>query len=181
MNSTWHVLANSLLQQLKDAIAVQNTLLLAVAAIAAGCVAHVSSRRWVCSPDLSSRAHVFATMRVFATKLASPELSSQGVFARQRVFTTTRVLARPVFGTCLSRPRLFATLAFARPVFGNCLLARTWLHSCKCLGKGFAVGKWLRTPTCLRSEKCHDVSSPGCVFRRPRVFAVFTWHVSADA
>ena len=135
-----------------------------------------------------ARPCVFATTRVFARpvfreclrppvssrrRTSSPDLSSGRVFALPRVFTRTpvlAVLARPVFGTCLRTP-------FARPVFGTCLLMGRWLRFWKCLGKSSALGKCLRTPTCLRSEK--HLRQEG-VFKHPRVFAVFAWHVSAD-
>ena len=68
--------------------------------------AHVSSRRRVSSPALSS-GRVFARPCVFATRGSSPDLSSGRVFARPRVFSTTR--------------------AFGRPVLSNRLLARTSL------------------------------------------------------
>ena len=166
--------------------------------------AHVSSRRRVSSgrrvssPDLSSgsvfaRPCVFATTRVFAQpvfgkclrddaclrrtclrevsspshvssrrRLSSPDLSSGRVFARPRVFTTARALARPVFG--------------------KCLLGRSWLHFWTGLGKDSALGRCLREDTCLRDDTSSDTClRRECVFRRPRVFAVFAWHVSADA
>ena len=89
--------------------------------------------------------------------------------------------------TCLrdvfARPRVFATTrALARPVFGKCLLGRSWLHFWTGLGKDSAPGRCLREDTCLCDDTSPDTClRRECVFRRPRVFAVFAWHVSADA
>ena len=87
-------------------------------------------------------------------------------------FTTMSVFARPVFGTCLRTPRVFATTrVFGRPVFGKYLRPPTCLRD----------DAGLR-PTCLwdvsshahvssrRSGSSLDLSS-GSVFARPRVFA----------
>ena len=87
---------------------------------------------------MSSRAHVSSRRRLF-----SHDLSSGSVFARPRVFLTTR--------------------AFARPVFGRCLLTCTWLHSGTCLGQSSALRKRFRTPTCLRGA-----SLPGTCLQTPR-------------
>ena len=111
--------------------------------------------RQTCLRGVFSRSHVSSRGRV--SSLSSPDLSSGRAFARPRVFATMR--------------------AFARPVFGTCLLVGRWLHSWKCPGKSSALGKCLQTPTCLRSQKC--LRQEG-VFKHPRVFAVFAWHVSAD-
>ena len=81
-------------------------------------------------------------------RLSSLNLFLRSVFTRPRVFTMTRVFARPVFGKRL-RPCVFATTrTFARPVFGRCFLTRTWLHPAKHLGQGSARARVLAV--CLR-------------------------------
>ena len=131
-----------------------------------------------CLWEVSSRAHVSSVFArpIFGTclrtpmhvcsrrRVALPDLSSGNVFVHPRVF---------------ARPRVFVTpRAFARAVFCKCLLTCTWLHSGTCLCQGSALRKCLRTAMCLRSGKslCRE-----CVFKRQRIFAVFVYHVSADA
>ena len=112
------------------------------------CLRAAACRRPTCLRDVSSCAHAPLRRRV-----SSPDLSSGSVFGRLRVFATTR--------------------AFARRVYGDCLLARTWPHSCECLGKGLRSdahvsslqevslpGTCLQTPTCLRCLRL------ACVCRR---------------
>ena len=93
------------------------------------CFRDDASFRPTCLREMSSPAHVSSRRRV-----SSPDLSSGSVVARPCVFATTRVLAPPVCGTCL-RPST-CLRDDARPVFGNCLLVRTGFHYWKCLGKG---------------------------------------------
>ena len=166
--------------------------------------AHASSRRRVSSPELSSGS-VFARPCVFATTPVFPrpvfgkclgddtclrddaclrltclrEVSSPSHVSSRRRLSLPDLSLRRVF----ARPYVFATTrAFARPVFGKCLLARSWLHFWTCLGKDSALGKCVREDTCLRDDTSSDTClRRECVFRRPRVFAVFAWHLSADA
>ena len=102
------------------------------------------------------------------------------VFARPRVLATTRVFACHVYsrrhggsspdlssGRVLARPRVLATTrALARPVF-EVPLARA-----RAVRSGIFSG---RLPDLRSRNLRHE-----CVFRRPRVFAVFAWHASAD-
>ena len=124
----------------KNFPAVQNTLLLAVAAVVARYVAHMSLRRFrvcpTCLRDVSSPAHVSSQRRV-----SSPGLFSGSVFARPRVLATTRVFARPVFGKCLRPPTRLRN--------GACLRTPTCLRDDACL-----------RPTCLRqlSSRAHMAS-----------------------
>ena len=133
----------------KNVPAVQNTLPLAVAAIAARCVAHVSSRRWVCLPDLSSRGRV-----------SSADLSLGGVLARPRVFATTWVFARPVFEKCL-RPCMCPRTCLRAP---TCLRDDTCPRPTCLSGRVFGRPRVLATAclrrTCLRqlSSRTHMVS-----------------------
>ena len=166
--------------------------------------AHVSSRRRVSSPDLSSgsvfaRPCVFATTRVFARSVFGKclrddtclrddaclcrtclrEVSSPSHVSSRRRLSLPDLSSGRVF----ARPRVVAmTRAFARPVFGKCLLGRSWLHFWTGLGKDSVLGRCLREDTCLRDDTSSDTClCRECVFRRPRVCAVFAWHVSADA
>ena len=82
------------------------------------------------------RGSVFVRPRVFHLR---------SVFACPRVFPTTWVLARPVFGKCLRPASAFATTrVFARPVFGTRLRPPACLHddACPC-------------PTCFRNVSSH--------------------------
>ena len=137
------------------------------------------------------RPRVFATtMSVFARPVYLP-----GVFARPRVFATTRVFARPVFARCLHTPTCLRD-DFARPVFGKCLRPTMCLRDNACLHptclchfarprvlattRIFAqpvVAMCLRTPTCLRDDAglrptcLRKVSSHAHVSSRRRVLS----------
>ena len=121
--------------------------------------------------EVSSPSHASSRRRV-----SSPDLSSGSVLTRPCVFATTRVLARPVFrkclrdGACLRPPMCLRDDACSHP---TCLReasspahARTWLHYWKCLGKGRALGKCLRSPKIFapRSVFAGNVSSDAHVF-----------------
>ena len=145
------------------------------------CFRDVAGVRQACLRDVSLMpAHVSSRRRV-----SSPDLSSGSVFVRPRVFATTHAFARPVFWTCSpshvsSRRRVFARLVFAhshvssrrhvlRPTCLRQLSSRThmasllevpWQGQCAREVSSDAhasshpevssPGKRLQTPTCLR-------------------------------
>ena len=161
----------------KNFPSVQNTLPLLVAAVAARCVAHVSVRWWMCSPDLSSRG-VFTRPRVFATTR---------VFAMKRVFTRTVVGKCLRAPTCLRQPNLSLGSVFARPWSSR----RRGSSPRRGSSRRRWSSRWCGSSPDLASRSvfarpcvfARAVRS-GSVFRLPRVFAprrVFAGNVSSDA
>ena len=191
MNSTWHVPAYNLLQQKE--LAVQNTLRLAVVAVAARCRPRVFATvnvfasavftrclraptclrdeaclHLTCFREVSSRARVFAG------------LSSGSVFVPPHVFATTRVFARPVFGTCLRTPTCLhddvcLRLACLRDVFSLAHVSSRRRVPSPDLGSAIVFSHADGfTPASALARALRS----GSVFGRPRVFA---GTVSADA
>ena len=142
------------------------------------CLRDAACLRQTCLREASSRRHA-----------SSLELSSKSVCACPHVFATPRVFAGPVFrkrlrlstypreATCLRRTFLREVSSLAHVPSLHVGASLTWLHCGKRLAREVFPGS-LRTPTCLCSNKCLCRER---VFRRPRFFAVLTWHVSADA
>ena len=165
--------------------------------------AYVSSGRHVSLPDLSSGSvcaahvlcHVFSPDLSSACPRATPHVFAGPVFGKRlcHVSFAGSVLAKCVrlptcYAKCLRQASSLAyvlrhvslpDLVFACPcVFAPVGAGPTWLHCAEHAGQRSALRQGLWTPTCLRSDK---YLRPDCVFKRPRVFAAFAWHVSADA
>ena len=80
---------------------------------------HDAGLRPTCLWEMSSHAHPSSPRRG-----SSPDVSLGSVFARPRVFATTRVFARPVFGKCLRTPTCLRDDAGLRPTCLRRLSAR---------------------------------------------------------
>ena len=122
------------------------------------CLCNDTCLRLACLREVSSPSHVSSRRRA-----SSPDLSSGSVFALPRVFTTTPVFARPVFGKCLHPPMCLR--------FGKCLRDDTCLRDDACLCQTCLREVSSPSHVCSRRRLSSPDLSSGRVFARPHVFA----------
>ena len=130
---------------------------------------------------MSSPPHVSSRRRA-----SWPDLTSQSVFARPRVFATTRVFAGPVLGKCLRPPECLRDDTCARPTCLRDVSSHAHVSS-----RQRVPSQDLSSATAFSREHGFTPGSvlaravrSGSVFGRPLVFAprsVFAGNVPSDA
>ena len=145
------------------------------------CLRDDAGVRPACLRVVSSTAHVSSRRRV-----SSPDLSSGSVFARPRVFATMRVFDRPGFGTCHRPPTCLRDDACPRPTCLRDVSSHAHVSS-----RRRVPSRDLSSATVLKREHGFTTGSAlawavrsGSVFGHPPVFAprnVFDGDVSSDA